>query len=591
MRKLIGLLLVLALCGCGGGSAGSGRSNDSSGAGDLDESALPTFSNLIVAVDGATYGSFTDLGQLTEIQDERIDVAKTLLTFSLQLSEDVEEVECLLGEESMLKGIGPNYELTIQAAYLHEELTMQCSYYDRNLFAHSFMVFATDAQLSELLGQYIGEKLLVADSANSSDPYSGHRVSDYYVEIHRFISMAELYSNNEFYGLDARSEQYELMEQYLINTSEAFFEPCVDFDLLGDKADQCRSADRIGPYYRWRSVYDNEDGPRLDHAKVEWRAAGGIAQAVKAILLKHHDTAQSTETCKTSDEPSTIKSTSSLICRALNVRRLLYDEVWVKWNDKIWISSIGLSSNYVIAETLVPHYVAWTEFIVDLFEETSYINAADDCGGCTVARLVDSRRDFLFGFFYKLDKDGVYLNHSCEHPEFPRNCVWGGGKYSFNETGSTDISHSNLTMHLWTMYDEQEICNSEQTKCYDVKSLANTLNDFGWAEDIANDGYASFFPKFDVFINGYCIKAYSDASDSLHDFCTRYWATEEEGWLPHRRLIGFVTLGRFHRDLMIKLRQSADDYQLLKEYGEFDFHLATYIVFLYRAIALGSIAI
>jgi len=77
-------------------------------------------------------------------------------------------------------------------------------------------------------------------------------------------------------------------------------------------------------------------------------------------------------------------------------------------------------------------------------------------------------------------------------------------------------------------------------------------------------------------MNGYCLSAYADPRDQLYEFCREYWLTEEGGWDSHRKLLGFVTLGKFDRNLMIKIRQSANSGPKNELYR--------YIVFLYKTL-------
>ena len=70
----------------------------------------------------------------------------------------------------------------------------------------------------------------------------------------------------------------------------------------------------------------------------------------------------------------------------------------------------------------------------------------------------------------------------------------------------------------------------------------------------------------------------------LVQFCNDYWVTEVGGWNAHRKLFGWVNLGKVDRELMILLRRAADENQdglLNRE----DIFINTYSIYLYKALA------
>jgi hypothetical protein len=573
MRKLFVLFLMLALAGCGGGGSGGGDVD-----GNVIDSA-PVLLNLDVSIDGRLYRRDSSPISIEVIDDDNIIIAATPIAFEIKVENPDPSLDCsVAGTQMQVDDSNTLYTAVIQAAYFKEQVSIECSLDHVVLMDHEVSIFASDPILEIFFQEFLENKnyVSVSDDPMSEDPYSGYRKTNYYSDINRLISLAELYQNAVLYGLEF--DILQKIEQDLINTSEAFFEPCIKYDLNGEAAAQCRSVSREGPYYIWRSP-TLKDRVKLNHAKVEWRAAAGVAQAIKALLLNNPPSQR--EICPSSNEPSVIKN-ASLACRALNVRRLLYEEVWIKWNDSDWISSVGVASNLSISTTVVPHYIAWIEYIVDLFVQTVHIDADYECGECVSELDFESRRDFLFDYFFTYGDNNEYVGHYSEHPELGIPRIWEG--YDFSVTNSTDISHSNTTIHLLSMYGETEACDSEGITCLNFPALARTMDEKAWEGSIQNDGFANGFPKFGVFINGYCSTAYENPEDSLYEFCNDYWVTESERWLPHRRLIGFVNLGRHNRDLMIKIRQASDNNRDGLLNNSYDVNVNSYLVFLYKAL-------
>jgi len=518
-------MCVLVSCGGGGGTNGGG-------------SGAATVTELTITVDGLNSSVYENLDEAILV--DGLVVATSDIAFELVMSG---LTQCELADQPMERE-GNVHTVAIKPAYFDEILDLQCSGKSQGT-----VVFKSDDKfVKDNLADYIETNIPVGVAG--TDPYGGYRRKNYYGQIHRLISAAELYANSDIYGINQSALQK--LENYLINTAEAFFEPCPDYDFYADESAQCRSLNRIGKYYQWRSP--NTEAFRVNHAKAEWRAAGGVAQAVKAILMAYPPGSHSIN-CPISDEPSEMISTS-LTCRALNLRRLLYQEIWLKWNDQYWVASIGLDKTYTLQDADIAHYVAWSEYIVDLFDMTSF------------EKPYTSRRDWLIEHFYDY---GPYTGFSSNHPDdASRYTTWNG--YPFGITGSVDLGHTDTTMHLLTMYGESSACSATQCAYFD--RVAKAMSEQAWMS-VAPEGGVGF-PKFDVFMNGYCLSAYADPRDQLYEFCREYWLTEEGGWNSHRKLLGFVTLGKFDRNLMIKIRQSANSGPKNELYR--------YIVFLYKTL-------
>ena len=562
--------------GCGGQST-----DNPSNSQHLNEGQAPiTILSVSARRDDAPVGVYLH----TEVSDELVIdaglVAESWLTLTVVLEGDRSTGKCWLGKtqlekqtlgkiqlkeqpESSLSDRLQSFSVRIQPAYFDEQLMLNCS---DGVTTKSRMIRlkATDPELISYIDSYVDERIPRENNNQPEDPYSGYRRNSYYSAIYTFLSASEMYLNPEAYGIDPGSAQYRQIELFLINGAEAYFEPCVDYDVFASfPSRQCRSRDRVGEYYVWRSA-EARDRIRTDHAKTEWRGAGGIAQAVKAILLK---TPKSDITsCPVSDEPSLIKNVS-LFCRAINVRRLLYKEVWRKHSRGI-------------ERTDVPHYIAWTELIVDLFQSTADVAPDLHCIDCPLDESLDDvtsqMNDVLRHF--SVSPDG-FVNMNCRPPGSTRPCVWTS--YDFSHSESTEIGHQDVTIHLLTRNDEDRFCAGDAGHCVDLNALAQTFSKRTWV-DSEKGGDATGFPKFDIFLNGYCSQNYKIYSSALQDFCWNFWYSESSNWPAHRKLFGWVNLGRYDRELMIKLRIGADENHdgLL---NRDDVYLRTFAVFLFRA--------
>ena len=553
------MCLISALASCGG---------------EADD-VEPDFTELSVYVDESFYGSYPISGTAVSISSDAIRIAETNIRFEL-IAKDLNPISsCIVAGKQFKKTENLTVSAEVLPAYFEENFQLIC---EKNQFRNieiDIFLAAEDPVIDSYIAEFISTSFRDANDNDPADPYSGYRRRNFYSDINRSFSLAEIYRNPEKYSIERGGETHKKIEQHLINTAESYFEPCPGYDLLDpEEARQCRSEERVSNYYVWRSPTD-QTNVRLNHAKVEWRAAGGIAGGVKALILEN-EASSSSENCPTSTEPSELLD-ETILCRALNVRQLLFDEVWKKWNDADWLSAVGLSRSYNMANTTVPHYIGWTEFIVDLFDSTSHV-----CKECMTDRNYVSRLDYLLRFFETFGNNNQYVNQLCNLPETGRRCNWEGN--DFETSGSTDISHFNTTVHLLTEIDAFDVCSSNGSKCVSLTGLARTLDEITWTPKNEVSSPATGFPKFDVFINGHCRFTLDQQSDPMYEFCLAFWRTEIEPWLPHRRLIGLVSLGKLNRDLMIKMRVSADSNQDGLLEPTLDTQLNTYIVFLYDAL-------
>ena len=508
----------------------------------------PHLDSVIVSIDGEYFGTFSENDTLLIDPEPGLVVAESWITLSILISDNKEDVVCELAGARMNREDEDRFQIDFQPAYFVEELPLTCLWRETALVDLAVTVVSADEELDAFLAnRYIP----VQDDDYPGDPYSGWRQTNYYSSIYRFIEYAEVYQNPGIYGVDNDSEFYRKIERFLINGAEAFFEPCVDYDIFtAEESRQCRSTDRVGKYYLWRSP--NISDVAIIHAKAEIRGAAGVAQAIKGILLRHAH--ESPRVCETSDNPADLRE-SSLYCRALNVRRLLFREIWTKWTDQVWIlETEGVSQSNSIQGTPVPHYIAWAETILDLFRQTEDIEHWTT--EATEERYTpESRTDFLLGLFHT-DEDG-YTVMSCSHPDMPRECGWLD--YDLALAGGVEIGHQDITVHLLTQYGERFACPTIAGDCVDMMELARTLNERTWSGEIpALDGAVNF-PKFDMFLDGYCRAHYQDEVDPLFELCLSTWVQEATGWRPHRALTGWVNLGVYDRDLMIRLRKSVDE--------------------------------
>jgi hypothetical protein len=191
---------------------------------------------------------------------------------------------------------------------------------------------------------------------------------------------------------------------------------------------------------------------------------------------------------------------------------------------------------------------------------------------------VTSNLDGLLEYFSS-NEDGT-VNMKCHTPDDTTPyCVWT--TYDFSLSGSIEIGHQDTTVHLLSKDGLAEVCAGEDGPCIDVNALVKTFSEQTW-EDLENIGNASGFPKFDMFLNGYCSENYANDESELQEFCWKFWYSETGRWPAHRKLFGWVNLGRYDRNLMIKLRRAADEnHDGLLNKG--DLYLKTYAAFLVRA--------
>jgi hypothetical protein len=567
------LSFTLAACGGGGGGGSSG------GAPSAEPTGRIGLRELRVSVDGAPARVYTNFEQPTQVVDAGIAVASSRLVFEVAVDDPGQAVTCSIAGHDLAHGAEGRLVGELRAAYLNEQLDLACTAAGATTLHHSVVLEAADPQLQGALEWFLTKWVPKKNGRFPEDPFSGHRVDSYYAEFQRFLMAAEVYADPEAFGVDPQGEVRRTLEDYLINTSESYFEPCVNYDFVTGPLSQCRSPARVGKYYLWRSPLNEGSPIGTAHPMAEWRAGAGIAQAAKALLLEH--AADDTRGCPVSDEPSRISS-APLICRALNVRRLLFQEVWRKWRDEDWVAGLGYAHQSTIQGTDVSHWISWTEFMVDLFQSTASIGAGPDCSYCAQMREVPSSMDRLLEFFWEWGDGNVAV--SCRPTHMSTGCDFEGT--DLQVARSSDLSHQASVIQLVTAGDADEVCSSDRRHCVTIRALAATMRREAWVDWIANDGGTRGFPKFDVFLNGYCSGAVSRPADPLGKFCERYWLRETGGCLLHRNLFGFVNLGRYDRELMLRLREAADENHdgILDAK---DTYLQTFSVMLYKAIASG----
>ncbi len=560
-------LLLILLAACGGNSCITNPP-------DILKTIKLTA--LEVSLESRVIGAYTDFNDRIIIDCTDVLIASSVITFTIELDDADPAITCRLLEQDMVKVGEGSYVISIQAAYFKEALSIRCFYGGLEKVSQSVGLIAYDPQVVSALNRYLtSTNIPVHDDSFPEDPYSGYRRDNYYEEIHRFIMAGELYSNPQIYGIENHSDIYNRIENYLINSAESFFEPCTNYDFGNGEPRQCRSPERIGKYYFWRSpTYPLS----LSLAKVEWRAAAGVAQAIKAILLEHPG--NNNLDCPISNEPSSIRD-SSLTCRALNIRRLLKYEIWDKWNDDEFVQDTGWGDwqQYTMKGAIISHYIAWIEFIVDLFQSTDHIAGSAACADCVLTTPITSRADDLLDYYVSYGDD--YITGTCSSGT---TCLFHGNP--FEETGSIDIAHYTSTMHYISMYDNDEFCDSSQDVCISMTALARSMNDETWIDDTLLAEFGVGFPKFDIFMNGYCSKAVKDQTDVLFEFCSVEWLYETGDWPGHKNLFGLVNLGKYNRDLMIKLRQATDENNdgVIDEH---DSYRNAFIVMLFKSLAIN----
>ena len=535
--------------------------------------------SLEVLLDSSVWARVIHFDNPIDVRSPTTEVASTVVTLVFKSIDDDPSQQCRANDRQMTRLDDGSFSVSFEPAYFFETIELSCSIAERVTLNTKVNLYASDPQLDAAISLFLQTAFPESDTPSLTDSYSAYRRASYYDETYRFLAAAAVYRNPDLFNVPENGTIFKRLESYLLNTSEAFFEPCVDYDFYNGPMRQCRSENRVGKYYLWRSPFNNEASIRTSHAKVEWRAAGGAAQAIKALLERNPPNKD--EACVTSDRPSTVRN-QSLSCRALNVRRLLYAEVWRKWSDVDWVASIGFGPASTIQGTDVSHYIAWNELTYDLFNSTKNIQGVFDCnaGACIDWNSIASRRDALLGFFYY--RDG-YLHISCRPPDFLTGCEFLGN--DFQVTGSNDLSHLDMVIQVVSSQDTESYCTADGSKCIVMTELAKTMNDRTWVESLGSGVNEVGFPKFDLFFNGYCQRAYKTPDSALQQFCLDYWVTERLNWPAHRKLFGWVNLGKADRQLMLKLRKAADENHdnVLSRDDVFFFN--TYSVFLYSALA------
>ncbi|MBQ4811517.1 hypothetical protein J8M20_09215 [Pseudoalteromonas luteoviolacea] len=514
----------------------------------------PSISNIKVLSKDEQIVNTNNVDGLNQISHSsiRLDNSSTL-TFELTLK-DAPNASCQLNNKYSMASVGADvFKIDIQPAYLKETLTFGCDVPHTDGVSKQIQLIASDTAVQTQLAAYLSASLKTASIITDEDyidPYDGYRITSYYAQIHNLLNRSYLYRHASDFNLTPT--QKLALQDYLINTSEAFFEPCGNRSRTNAIPDthQCRFSDKLNaePYYRWSSPAQlPSNSPYYNlHWHYEWRAAGNIAQAVKAILLTNNQ--DLTCPAHNSDNPSDYKNlaeikamspTNAATCRAENVRRLLAEQVWQKWSDNDYLANV-MTTGYAIQNTPIPHFIARTKMIEDLFTATAFTSYDPfNVAGSRLYQITDT----------------ITANHSQQtvsikcSPVSGAICNWRNKHEPFHETGSVDINHTVDTLVVINLTNSDNYCDS--SGCVDKAYLANTLNSQAWNPEIA---------RFDWFVNGYCINNHSNPSDAPIDtltdeekmrvFCAKYWnrpASEVS-------MLGWVEAAKYNRDLMIKIR-------------------------------------
>lgn len=506
-----------------------------------------------------------------------IEIAKTPVTFELQFNNNFDSLNCSIQGQNMQVQEGL-WSASLLPAYFRESLTLTChTQSGRSLLTRQLQLQAQDPQLVQQRDNFFLYMPRYTLNNNNATDFAYPELS-YYYELHRLIMMSRAYQDPQAFGLTMGTVEYARVENYLVNVGESYFQPCAGYDFNNGDPRQCRSENRIGKYYRWRS-FNGAPRWRSSHPKVEWRSAAGIAQAVKAILLQHPN---SDEVCDVSDRPAEVRA-QSLSCRAKNIRRLLYHEVWLKWQDLNYVAN-DLAFDNAIVHTLqgtdVAHYVSWLQLIVDMFEATAHIphnaNCTQNCGFAVPASQLDNMLQYAEAL-----PNGL-VNLHCRRDR-RSSCAWR--TYEFAQTRSNDLSHLAVYVSVIAAKGQDQVCSAQRPSlCLSTSNLITTLKEKAWVDDIANDGLAKEFPKFDPFLNGYCREHYQDVNDPLYSFCQDHWLTESVRSNFHRSLFGYADLARYDRELAIMLRTAADTNQDGKLTPRGDILMRDYAIALYFSL-------
>jgi len=477
-----------------------------------------------------------------------LQIVNTSLNAAMTLKEPASNIKCQLGDIPLQTEDNKNFTATFQAAYFQENISLECKAQDATVLFKKIILNASDNEVQKELDIYF-KYFPKYDLNNFNVEQVDLRKVNFYYEMHRIISAANIYTSPSDFNIDVGDDTYQIIENYLINVSETYFQPCNGYDFENGEPSSCRSEEKYGGYYLWRSPLNNTPTWRKTHPKVEWRSVAGISVAIKALLTRHQS--DSSE-CWVSDIPSQVRA-QSIACRAKNIRRLIYSEVYEKWNDYIYVTkTLNLDESSVIDRVKVLHYYSWIELIIDMLNSTQEIQLSGNCSiyQCDYPTL-KSYQSKMLDF---MTEENGHTNMLCTINN--SSCVWR--EYDFAHSNSIDISHINILLYWMDSTNSALFCNDDNSKCISLSNLVKTLKTKAWAENSGDLAGSKNFPKFDVFLNGHCKSAIQDTSAHLNEFCLEHWAYENVKSNFHLALFGVMGYGKYDRDLMIKIRRAVD---------------------------------
>lgn len=532
-----------------------------------NESSLPVAFSLLSEA-GETI-AHKGLAGLSSAEFELGEITHDTFILDVEVESATESTRCRLNNAPMGRASGTHFQSRVQPAYLRQSYLFSCTDSasgEINAIRKVLSLVSTKDDLAALFHRTL--ELTPDYGATQSNAVNARRHQrNYYYEINNLLNLAAIYTSPEDYTLAPDDPVLQKIESYLIVTSEYYFQPCYEYDFYNDEPRSCRSEFKQDGFYLWRSPLNDTPRFRTSHYKIEWRSAAGVAQAVKAILLKHAD---DNAECVVSDFPTTIRE-QSVACRAKNLRRMIEEQVWRKWQNEI-------------NTTDVMHYVAWLELIVDMFNSTAHIGHDYGCtSNCYLPGSKSSLMDRMLD--YVTINDG-YLNISCRLPGgVTQSCVWRD--YDFGLSGSNDLSHLAIPVFVFYESGEAEICQTDGGSCFRRDAFIRTLKERTWSPE-PTDSAAVNFPKFDMFLNGYCGVNVNNPDSGLQDYCQEYWLKETVLNNAHRELYGFVNFGAYDAELLLMLLQAAD---VNKDsvIDTSDVLARGYAAFLYRAIQQPAI--
>ncbi|MCY7294462.1 hypothetical protein [Alteromonas sp. a30] len=525
----LSVLISLLISGCGGSGSSTSETPNTPPPVPV-ESSPSVISNVIIGESEPT--PLSEAESVIRYVNGEID--GTALNITLTLNSENENTRCTLNDSEMTLDENRMTGAFIPS-YLNDIATLECKI-DDEVNTVQLNIKSTRADVEDFFASYL--QFIPDYPLNNVNADEIDRVQpNYYYEINNLISNTSIYSEPHLFNLEEDDPVLERVENYLINTAEWYFQPCFNYDFENGAPASCRSEEKVDGYYLWRSPQNNSELYRKNHAKVELRSAAGISQALKHILLKHPN---NSEVCLVSDLPSQVRD-QSISCRAKNIRRMIYEQVWLKLQTPI-------------EELSVMHYIAWVELIVDLFEATKDIEHNYSCEENCLKTIpaISSQMDKLLEYAIP---NGEYVNFTCRHPSGSQACGWR--EYELGLTASNDLSHLAIPMHAFEKTGLEQICKTDGSSCLSRTAIIKTLKEKAWVTNI--EGTEGFkFPKFDAFINGYCQENFNNPESRLKDYCYVFWYTEEKRNNSHRELFGFVNYGSYDRELMQILLLAAD---------------------------------